>query len=512
MPARPDRLFLRIRRLTLGFAGVLVAGGVAVAGPTDTAALEAGIARLSDLVVQSRGQVRPAPDLLAGSGLAAVLAPSAPAGPAAAPRDSTAPEVAVEAQAMDLRLALSLMVQVAGPTDSRAVQTAQGPGDAMRALVIRKGIATLADLDRLLAQFDLQPPRGAGDLVLAVPLVIWEGAALRLSEGETLGLSRPDGAFVVNFGHLAMTGAAIYTLGAPNPHLPRFAPFVATVGSGSFQIDASRFSGLGFGRTRPFAGFSLLHNTLMPEQARSYIRDSLFEGLVSVVIGAASDVTIAGNRFDGARGEGLILAASPRASVTSNIFVGQAEFNAVQIVEGSGDAVVSGNVVLGGAKSGIVVRSASHRAYVANNIIWQRTGGGITVERSDCANIRANIVIANSQKGIEVRSSDGSLVQGNHVSANRSAGIWISAQTPQAQTFVMDNVLLANRAGLATATGGGVMLRGNDFRGQFPRFLAGDLARQSPFIAGNLTGAQPLLLTSGGALPVADGLADCARY
>ena len=508
MPGLPDALRSMARCAALGLAGAVLCVGVARADGPGLATVQDSIARLSALIAQSKGSLPDATALLQQAGLSDLLAPSAPTMPDLAPILWPHVDHPLEAQAMDMRLALTLLVQVAGATDSRAVQTAQGPGDAMRALVIRRGTATLADVRRLLVELDLQ---ARDSDAIEVPLVIWEGATLALAPGDSLRLSRPHGAFVANFGHLSMTGAAIERTGPPNPHLPRFAPFVATVGSGSLQVDASRFTGLGFGRTRPFAGVSLLRNTLMAERQRSFIRGSLFQDTVSLVIAASSDVTVIGNRFHDPRGQGLILAGSPRATVQSNIFAGRATFNAIQVIEGSSDAVVSGNVVLGGEKSGIVVRSFSHRPYLANNIVWQRVGGGITVDRADCANIHSNFVIENSQKGIEVRSSAGSLVQGNHVMANRSAGIWISAQAPDAQTFVVQNVLLANSAGLATATGEQVMLSGNDFRGQFPRFLAGDLSRQSPHIAGNLDGATPLLLSAAGAAPIPGGMADCAR-
>lgn len=476
----------------------------AQAGPAN---LRDGLAQLADLAAAAPVGTHAA-DLLQQAGLADITTPSAPRAPALSPLGAPRVAETLSAATMDLRLALTLLVQVAGPTDARAVQTAQGPDDGMRALVIQRGTATLADIADQLVELGLQS--GESDLTLRVPLVIWEGAALALGPGETLRLSRPDGAFVANFGDLAMQGAAIESVGAPNPHLPRFAPFVATVGSGSFQVSDSRFSGLGFGRTRPFAGFSLMRNTLMAERGRAVLRDSLFDGVVSVVIGAASDVAITGNRIHNARGQGLIVAGSVRAHVVGNLFSGGPDFNAIQVIEGSTDAVVSGNVVLGGGKSGIVVRSFSHRPFVAGNIVWQRAGGGITVERADCANIRGNVVIENTQKGIEVRSSAGSLVQGNRVMANRSAGIWISAQDPRAQTFVFENTLLANSAGLSAATGAQIVLRGNDFKGQFPRFLAGDLALQSGHIAADLKGATPLMLGPSGAVPLSAGLSACA--
>ncbi|WP_164512301.1 right-handed parallel beta-helix repeat-containing protein [Oceaniglobus ichthyenteri] len=508
-----DRMKPMVRRAVLALVGGFLTAGVALAATdrVEDRALRDGITALAAMVADPAQASAPAQTLLQQAGLASLVAPTAPPGPIRPPANPVRSNSPVEAQPLDMRLALTMLTQIAGARDTQAVLTAQGPESDLRALVIRKGDATLTDVALFLSHYRLQDT-AAGDLILRVPLVIWEGATLTLKPGETLRLSRPDGAFMVNFGHITMEGATARIEGDVNPYLARFAPFMTTAGSGTFYIQNSEFHDLGFGRTRAFAGFSMMRNNLMVVRNRSFIRDSLFRGTVSVVVSGASDVALTGNRVFDARGEGMIVAGSPRANMVSNIIVGDSKFNALQVVEGSVDAVVSGNVVLNGEKAGIVVRSNSHRPHVANNIVWHRKGGGITVDHANCANVQANFVLDNSQKGIEVRSSDGALVRDNHLIQNQSAGIWISAQEPEARTFVVQNVLHANRSGLATATAQEVILQGNDFRGQFPQFLSGDVAGQSRHIAENMQGTQPMLLTASGVSVVPSAIGNCATH
>jgi parallel beta-helix repeat protein len=170
------------------------------------------------------------------------------------------------------------------------------------------------------------------------------------------------------------------------------------------------------------------------------------------------------------------------------------ETNAIVIEEGSADATVIGNMVLGGKRNGIVVRNDSTGAVVSQNVVWRRLGGGIAMLHSDCGRIAGNLVMRNGQKGIEVRSSQGVDVSGNAVYANHSAGLWVSAQPPGATTRIRDNRLAENGSGMAAAAGERLLLEGNDFSHQFPQFLSGDLAIQSNEVARNLRGKAPMVL------------------
>lgn len=427
---------------------------------------------------------RPAAALIADAGLADLVG-FAPTGAAAG--WSPLPQTPAELRPQTMRLFMTALAQGYGTEDIALVLGAQPTLDA-RALVVRSGTARLADLRRAL------PPAPQGPLVLTMPLVVMPGAALHLSPGETLLLSRPDGAFLINFGLMQIDGAEIAGTGDRNPRRGLYAPFVATADGGTVQARGARVHSLGFGKTIKFSGFSVLQGTIRPPRQPSWIVESSFAHMRSVVIGLAADVVVSGNRFRDMTGPALLIHRSRRVTVSHNLYSGGMETNAIVIEQGSADARVTGNMVLGGKRNGIVVRSDSTGAVVTQNVVWRRLGGGIAMLHSDCGRIAGNLVMRNGQKGIEVRSSVGVEVADNAVYANHSAGLWVSAQPPGATTRILGNRLAENGSGMAAAAGERLLLEGNDFSRQFPQFLSGDLAIQSNDVARNLRGTSPMVL------------------
>jgi poly(beta-D-mannuronate) C5 epimerase len=449
--------------------------------------------RLQDLAAAAMVDPdRSAADLIAGARLADV--PGLPASAIAVPAWSPLPPGPADLRLQTMRLFLTALAQGYGADDMAVVLGAQPTLDA-RALVVRSGTATLADLRNAL------PPAPAGALVLTMPLVVMPGAALRLVPGEALHMSRPEGAFLINFGLLQIDGAEIAGIGARNPRRGLFAPFVATADGGTLQARGARVHALGFGKTIKFSGFSVLQGTIRPPRQPSWIAGSSFSHMRSVVVGLANGVTVTGNRFRDMTGPALLIHRSQRVTVSANLFSGGMETNAIVIEEGSADAAVSGNMVLGGKRNGIVVRNDSTGARVTGNVVWRRLGGGIAVLRSDCGLVSGNLVMRNGQKGIEVRTSHGVTVEANAVYANHSAGVWVSAQPAGATTVIRGNRLAENGAGMAAAAGERLVLEGNDFRYQFPQFVSGDLAALSNDIARNLRGTAPLVLGAASAPP-----------
>lgn len=403
----------------------------------------------------------------------------------------------ITGQAMDLRLGLTMLSQTYGSEENPVVLSAQ-PGPDRKALVLMSGTATLADIRLLLRSTGLQADAGPGALVLDVPLVIWADAQLRLSTGQELHLNRATGAFVLNFGHLAVERAAILATEDPNPASEPFRPFVTTAGGGSVHLDGARISGLGFGHSPKFSGFSVLRSALKRARFPTSIANSAFRDAVGLTISDVADAVVQGNTFHDMRGVAVTLFGSRHGRVVENLFSGSMPTNAIRVLRGSSDAVVSGNVILGGERAGIVVRRDSHAARITGNIVWRRGGGGILMDRSDCGQIEANLVLDNGQKGIEVRASPDARVTRNTVLGNHSAGIWVSALTDTNRTYLDANVLGANGSGVASAAGGDIVLRGNDFSAQFPQFLSGDVTADSHRIARDLTGTAEITLSSTG--------------
>lgn len=403
----------------------------------------------------------------------------------------------VEVERLNMRLALTMLSQAYGAEDNYHVLQAQTAPN-QQALVIRKGRATLAELRRILQEQRLQRPGQAGPLVIELPLIIWAGAGLRLGPGEAVHLSRPDGAFIMNFGQLSLEGATITSVGDANPRSRHFIPFVTTADGGTVQLKDATIRNLGFGATLKFSGFSVMRNSLRVAQEESRIADSRFEDLVSVSVSAAGGITVSGNRFHDMRGAALIVSRTQGATISGNLFSGAMPTNAIRIEDGSDRGRVAGNVVLGGERAGILVRNHSRAVQVEHNIVWRRDGGGITLNKSDCGLIRDNLVIDNRQKGIEVRTSRFAEVRGNTILSNHNAGIWVSAQPKDSETRLSGNILAENGAGLSAAVGEVLLLEGNDFSRQYPQFLSGDLAVQSGLIARDIRGEAQLILTAGG--------------
>lgn len=403
----------------------------------------------------------------------------------------------LHAQVMDMRLGLAMLTQSYGASENKVVLDAQN-SDVRNALVLMRGEATLADIRALLLETRLQTARAGISLTLDVPLIIWSDATLRLAPGEILLLNRARGAFVLNFGHMTIDGATIAVAGDENLRSLKFNPFVTTAGGGSVQVNESNITGLGFGYSPKFSGFSVLRNALFPARHSTYITNSFFSDIVGIALSGVADPLIQGNNLRNMRGNALSLRQSPHARVVLNLFSGEMQTNAIRVENNSINASIAGNIILGGSRAGIVVRYDSHDAQVTKNIVWRRDGGGIMLAQSKCGQISDNLVLDNAQKGVEIRSSSDSIVAQNLIASNNSAGIWVSAQADLAQTFIGNNRLVSNGAGIATATGGRLILQGNDFSAQFPRLLSGDLALQSHHIAQNIRDKKQISLTTSG--------------
>ena len=259
-----------------------------------------------------------------------------------------------------------------------------------------------------------------------------------------------------------------------------------------------QFATLGFGDTLKFSGFSVMRSVLQIPDRASRIENAEFADTVSVSVSGDVDLLLRGNRFHDMRGPSLILARTKGARVVSNLFYGAMPTNAIRLESGSSAGLIAGNIVLGGERVGIVVRSDSPGATVSHNIVWSRDGGGIALVTADCGRVFENLVIGNAQKGIEVRDSLAAILRHNTVFSNESAGIWVSDQPDGAQTQLTGNIVSFNGAGLAGADTALILMDGNDFSDQYQQFLSGDLALLTADVARNMTGVTPFVLASAG--------------
>lgn len=447
----------------------------------------------------------PAAELIREAGFDSVLHPEAflgvrasgNAAEGAVQRPGASAVNKVEAQPMNMRLALTMLSQSYGGEDNLAVVNAQSQPDLL-ALGIQSGRVTLDDIRKLLVAFKLQDVTPEAGLTLKVPLVIWKDATLLLRPGETLQMSRTDGAFLVSFGHLDIQNASIEMTGTNSPGSHNFQPFVIVADSGTLQMTASRVSNLGFGETPKFSGFAILRGASRGTDRKSWIENSRFEGLDSLTLSGADNLLIRGNHFRDNRSAALVVSRSKGVSVLSNLFSGRMSTNAIRMEDGSSRGWVSGNLVMSGDRAGIIVRKESHGVTIASNIIWGRKGSGVSVAASDCALLEDNILLRNGQKGIEVRDSQQTRISRNQIAHNHNAGVWVSGQEASFETVLQDNELVGNGSGVSGATSARILLAGNNFTRQLPQFLSGDIVAQSRLIAKNVEGATPMVMTSNG--------------
>jgi poly(beta-D-mannuronate) C5 epimerase len=268
---------------------------------------------------------------------------------------------------------------------------------------------------------------------------------------------------------------------------------------------------LGFGSTVKYSGLSVIRGALDRPAAGSFIANSKIARIKRISVQAAEGLVIDGNRIEDAGSAALVILHSRDTRVTANLLAGRSVTNAIRVLDGSSGTVLAGNAILEGDRVGILIKNAPDRTRVEGNIVWARDGSGIKLDRARCARVSGNYVIGNRQKGIEVRHSLAAHLDGNILVSNKSAGIWVSGQPAGAVTRIEDNVLDANGAGVATATAEAILLEGNDFTRQFPRFLAGDLGRQARYIASDITGRAPIALDAAGLVRIADLPSHCGQ-
>lgn len=480
--------------VALLLSGPLFAQGVP---NQDSLDLQARLSTLQDLVRDPAHDAMPLLDLLDTAGLPSLLALPQPRLPGDRPHAPQAAEIAT----LNTRLALTPLLQSFGSEGATGVLVAQTDPDAS-AIVIRGGDATLDMIRAYLGA-------GPGPLRLTRPLVILQDGALRLGPDDDIELSRADGAFILNYGHLELRGTTIAATTDENHASRVFRPFVTTANTGTLDLRGATLRDLGFGRTEKFSGLSILRTILHAPPRTSRIEDTRFERLASVRVLGDTGVLLRGNRFADMTSASIIVQRTQGARIMGNLFWGDMPTNAIRIEDNAHEALVAGNVILGGTRAGIAVRNDAHHTTVTGNIVWDRDGSGITLTRADCSVLVDNLVIANDQKGIEVRASLSVLVNRNIALSNHSAGIWVSDQNAAAQILLVDNRVAYNGAGLSGASTAQILMAGNDFSRQYQQFLAGDLGLLSPAIARNMHGSAPFVLASGAPFDLATPLPPC---
>ncbi|MDC0738706.1 right-handed parallel beta-helix repeat-containing protein [Cognatishimia sp. SS12] len=453
---------------------------------------------------------------------ALIAARSADIGPAQALLDIAEPHPTARPEALDLpaakvsltdlRLALAQLTLVSGANDQLLVLRAQAQIQP-RALTISGGAISLAALKR--AAQDLPQPGGTalwGPQGLNVPLVIWQDAALQLRPGDQLELSRPHGAFLLNFGQLTADRAVLHAVGGTNPRAAGFRPFVATVGTGSAQIWGSAFAGLGFGQTAAFSGVSFVNGGVFRPRHISEIIGSRFADIGGITLRGTTGAQLAGNLIVKARGPAVDLRGTEASHLSNNVIVDAAARGAIRVTREARGSVVRGNVLLANKGVGIEIGSAGPGTVVAGNLIWAQGQAAIAVTLTDCLRVTGNQLLASGAKGITLRSVRQALLTDNRIERSRSAGLAITGQAASSQIALHGNRFQANRSGISGAGSGALLLSRNDFSQQLPQIVAGDLAGQSAALLSDLYGVRPVHLTTPTSSEARRPTASCALW
>ncbi len=394
----------------------------------------------------------------------------------------------------DLRIILAQMSRSAGANNQLLVLRAQA-AEQPKALTIKSGTLFLEDLKQIVqTQY---PDAGLlDDTGFHAPIVVWSDATLVLPDTAQLDLNRSSGAFLASFGKLQISGASIAGVGAANPKVEAFRPFVAVLGTGWADIANGHFSNLGFGKTAAFSGVSVIGGGLFRAPEPSKVMNSVFENIGSLSVLGAESPIIENNAFLSATDIPLTLRKGTDAQITGNLFLSSEGKSALRLSEGIKNSTITRNTFLQGVGNGIELVGAGVQTKISDNMIWGHGGAGISIDRSDCVAITNNSILRSGKKGISLKTSRNAQVAQNQLFKGRSSAIQVSEQPEGAQTQIHNNLIVQNRIGLSLIGAADVALQGNDLTLQFPRLLEGDIAFQAGPLLQDLKGAEAIHLAS----------------
>lgn len=391
--------------------------------------------------------------------------------PAGSPGRPRLGGVTVSAAALDL--VLSQLALQAGANYHVALRQAQARPEV---LLIGSGVADLAQLHEAAEAAGLagaieKTPEG---YVAHLPIAVWDGATLFMQPGETLLLDRSSGAFLLSAGNLIGTDAAIGTTGAENPRLKDFNPFVVVAMSGSAQLERMQLADLGFGLFPPMTGVTLLESGFYNRSTPSYIRDSRLTNVGALAVIDATGTIVDDNILTDTT---LLLSGGKTLAARGNVVLAGADAHGIKITNGAKGVDLTGNIVIDAGLNGIFADSGSADLDIRNNLIAGSGRSGVSVASADCIAVTGNLLLQNAQSGLAVRDSAGLDVRTNRLIDNGNAGITVTHQPDYGVIEIASNELDGNRVGIKGSTTARLAFTTNDFTGQAPRLLDGELVQ-----------------------------------
>lgn len=378
--------------------------------------------------------------------------------------------------AAPIELVLAQLALQTGANYHVALQQAQ---ETHRVLMVQSGVTDLASLHEAAVKAGLpgaieETPEG---YIAHMPIAVWSESTLVIMPGETLLLDRERGAFLVAAGTLAGVEGTIAGWGKPNPRLPLYNPFIVTALSGQMRFDGMRFADLGMGEFTPLTGVTAVQGGFYHRGDAPIIRNSRFERVGSLALVGTIGGGISRNVFVESHGPSILLADTQNTNVYNNIAVPGPEAHGIKVTDGSSAAFVRDNLIEASGLNGIFVDSGAADVTLEGNVIARSKRSGISVASADCVTVSGNLLLSNTHSGLAIKDSAGLDVTDNRLFANGNAGISITDQPDYAAIAISANALDGNQVGIRGSTTALITLKNNDFSGQAPRLLDGELVQ-----------------------------------
>ncbi|WP_062264907.1 right-handed parallel beta-helix repeat-containing protein [Endozoicomonas arenosclerae] len=315
----------------------------------------------------------------------------------------------------------------------------QKQGKLPEAIVIKEGVATLAELNRIINDDQVIKRLEDKTYLLRRPILVKHGSSLLIEEGEELRLSEERGAFLVNSGQLFVLDSIVagWREEKQQPALysgdeKAFRPFILAWSNSLTYAGNSTFQSLGYLKGKSY-GLSLSMGPAQLVQSGekldhptgwligNYFTD-LYYGFYSY---EANDVVIANNQYE----KNIVYAIDPhdrseRLIISGNKTFGTKKKHGIIVSREVINSFIINNVSFNNNGSGIMLDRTSTKNLIYNNSTFNNKGDGITLYESSDALIYKNNVFDNKRDGIRMRNSQNVIVVKNKIMANKGVGVY----------------------------------------------------------------------------------------
>lgn len=389
-------------------------------------------------------------------------------------KDMTVGGVTISVVSIDL--VLSQLALQAGANYHVALRQAQARPEV---LLVEGGVTSAAELYEAATAAGLTGviDKTEAGYVAHLPIAVWNGATLALQPGETLLLDRSTGAFLLASGKLIGTDAAIAGVGDPNPRLEDFNPFVVVALSGSARLQRMTFADLGYGRFPPLTGVTIIESGFFTKPSPSMVRDSRFDKVGSLALIDAEAAIVDGNVFGPSAGPAVLLSGGTDITARGNVVLAGPGAHGIKVTGGAKSVELTGNIIIDAGLNGIFADAGAAHLTIKDNLIAGSARSGVSVASADCIAVNGNLLLQNAQSGLAVRDSAGLQVEANRLIDNGNAGISVTHQPDYGVIEIASNQLDGNRVGIKGSTTARLAFAMNDFTGQAPRLLDGELVQ-----------------------------------